>query len=409
MNPLDNVPYPNDADGDRPSIDDLVAELKARVAARRASGEYPEDLEESLDAHFRWIARHRQPGYDFDVLKRRLFDVDATYGFSPDSIVLESRLPGGDRLHQLIGKIVSRQTAGILAQVQLFAEAVRAAMWEMAAALEAPPTHAHRDLLEQTETLFEEIATLRRAPTDEIGGLREIYRRLEVLDAERARRDFRPWFSYEKFEDRFRGSAEELVGRYRDLADLLAEHSPVIDIGCGRGDLLALLLERGVDAVGIDIDTDLVHEGRRRGLPVEHGDAVTSLRTRPDESIGGLALIQVVEHLTAQELVDVVALCRDKLRRGGKVVVETVNPQSLYVFAHSFYLDPTHEAPVHPAYLQFLFQEAGFAEVAIDWRSPCPPDDLIESPAGDEAAAANVERINRLLFAPQDYAVIATR
>ena len=73
-------------------------------------------------------------------------------------------------------------------------------------------------------------------------------------------------------------------------------------------------------------------------------------------------MIQVIEHLTAQDAMDLVALAARKVRPGGKVIIETVNPQSLYVFARSFYLDPTHVRPVHPAYLEFLFREAGFAE-----------------------------------------------
>jgi hypothetical protein len=111
-------------------------------------------------------------------------------------------------------------------------------------------------------------------------------------------------------------------------------------------------------------------------------------------------------------VIDFVLLAKDKVREGGRVVLETVNPQSLYVFARAFYLDPTHSQPVHPAYLDFLFRQAGFAEVAIDWRSPPPADDvLVPAPeeAADSPANVNVERLNRLLFAPQDYALIATR
>ena len=72
------------------------------------------------------------------------------------------------------------------------------------------------------------------------------------------------------------------------------------------------------------------------------------------------------------------------MRPGGKVVIETVNPQSLYVFARSFYLDPTHVRPVHPAYLEFLFREAGFAEVEIDWRNPPPDTDQLLELVGDD-------------------------
>jgi O-antigen chain-terminating methyltransferase len=112
-------------------------------------------------------------------------------------------------------------------------------------------------------------------------------------------------------------------------------------------------------------------------------------------------------------VIDLVALAADKVRPGGRVFLETVNPQSLYVFAHAFYLDPTHVRPVHPAYLAFLFREAGFAAVDIEWRSPPPPDDVLEEVRSEHtlpgAINANVKRLNQLLFAPQDYLLAAVR
>ena len=97
------------------------------------------------------------------------------------------------------------------------------------------------------------------------------------------------------------------------------------------------------------------------------------------------------------------------------MIIETLNPQSLYIFARAFYADPTHDTPVHPAYLQFLLKEAGFHEIGIEWRSPPPSDEPlrpIEAAAGDpvvEQVNANIERVNAILFGPQDYAVLAVR
>jgi O-antigen chain-terminating methyltransferase len=120
-----------------------------------------------------------------------------------------------------------------------------------------------------------------------------------------------------------------------------------------------------------------------------------------------------VEHLSPQQLVDFVDLAARKVRAGGKVCAETINPQSLYTFAHSFYLDPTHLRPVHPAYLVFLFREAGFTDVEIEWRSLPPVGDRL-NPAADDSSVPdsyneNVARLNQLLFAAQDYLVVATR
>ena len=63
---------------------------------------------------------------------------------------------------------------------------------------------------------------------------------------------------YGVFLDRFRGDWD----RVRDLAALyvpmLADHAPVLDLGCGRGELLDMLREQGIEARGIDIAPELV-------------------------------------------------------------------------------------------------------------------------------------------------------
>lgn len=399
---------------DRPeeSVDELVALLKQRVAEREQAGEYPPGLEDELDAHFGRIAVHRMPSYNFDLLRQRIAGLEHVGSFSPDAIAMDTRLPGGSQLHRTVAKIVSRQTQGILAQVQRYADSVREVLWEIVAALESPAAHTHVELAGELDSVFERLAVYERAgsPSTAIAGLAQRVEELESL----SRREFTPWFSNDRFEEEFRGDAENLRQRYEDLArEFVRCEGKVVDIGCGRGEFVELLRQLDVNAVGIDIDSELVRSGVERGLPVEYGDGIQWLRATPDGSLGGVSLIQVVEHLSAQELVDLVALLARKVRAGGRIVVETVNPQSLYVFAHSFFLDPTHIAPIHPAYLHFLFREAGFASVDLQWRSPPPTADTLEKVGGDDERAgeinANVERLNQLLFAAQDYALVATR
>lgn len=399
-------------DGTDETVDDLIAQLKHRVAERERAGEYPPNLEEELDAHFDRIAVHRTPAYNYDQLRTRVAGLESAGSFSPAAIPMDTRIPGGSQLHRTVAKIVSRQTQGILAQMQRYSDALRETLWEFVAALESPAAHTHVELAGELDAVFERLATYERAgsATTAIAGLTQRVQELEAA----SRSEFAPWFSNERFEEEFRGDAENLRERYQDLARQFEGcEGRVVDIGCGRGEFLELLIDLGVNAAGIEIDSELVRSCVERGLPVEYGDGISWLRMTPDSSLGGLSLVQVVEHLSAQELVDLVALAARKLRAGGRIVVETVNPQSLYVFAHSFFLDPTHVAPVHPAYLHFLFREAGFASVDLQWRSPPPADDTLEPMAGDDEGAArfnaNVARLNQLLFAAQDYALVATR
>lgn len=397
-----------DASGDATTVEDLIGELRERVAKRRAQGDYPEHLEDDLDTHFRRIAlRPPDESYDFEALRSRLHEAAPSFSFSERRIDLASRAPGGSQLHQSIAKVVGRQTQGVLAQMQVFADEVRALLFEFVDAIEAPQTHQHTDLMGRIDAVFERLASYERTPSDPVLAQADIRKRLEALEAAEARRNFNPWYSSDRFEEEFRGERTELLQRYETLAARLQGCEPVVDLGCGRGEFLDLLAAADVPARGVDIDPDLVQKGRKRGLAIEQQDAVTWLQGAPEQSLGGIAMIQVIEHLTPQDVVDVIALSATRLKPGGRLIVETVNPQSLYVFAHSFYLDPTHHAPVHPSYLLFLCREAGFSNVEIEWRSPPPDDDVLES-AGTTAGDANVARLNQLLFAPQDYAIIAT-
>jgi len=390
-----------------PEIDALIDEIRRRVAERRRSGFYPEGLEDDLDAHFRRIVSHHR-GAATEAVRESLLDLDAQSHFSPDRIPTATRLPGGDAVHRVVRRLASRQTAGALQQVQEFSDALRSTLRLILDALEEPGDHLHADLATQLDAVWERFAAWERGPVDSAAALGDLRRRVEALEAAEQARRFTPSYTNEAFEAAFRGSTDDLKDRYRDLAGMVAGSAPVLDIGCGRGEFLELLVALGAAARGVEIDPVLAARGREAGLDITTGDGLAHLAAQPDGSLGAVVLIQVVEHLTPQQLVDLVVIARDKLRPGGMLLMETVNPQSLYTFAHAFYLDPTHTNPVHPAYLQFLVRESGFADVRIEWRSP--PDEAevpVPDPAAGPVAAANIARINQILFAPQDYAIVA--
>jgi O-antigen chain-terminating methyltransferase len=316
--------------------------------------------------------------------------------------------------------LVGRQTQAVVSQAQEFADAVRAALAAATRALEGLDAEVRSEVARRFDSIFDQLALHERMAArwqgvhDQLTGrVEELARRVEQLESVGQQVHFAPWYQSGRFEERFRGTHAEMLERYRDVAAKLVDSGPVLDFGCGRGEMLELLAELGIPAFGVEVDVDLVKAVAERGFNVEHGDGVRFLADLPDGSLGALALIQVVEHLSAQDVLGVVSLAARKVRPGGKVLVETVNPQSLYVYAHAFYLDPTHLRPVHPAYLSFLFEEAGFASVALEWRSPPPADDVLEeiptTRKSDAAVNANVRRLNELLFAPQDYLIVATR
>lgn len=393
-------------DGEAP-IDDLIEQLRERVAARTEQGLYPPDLERDLDDHFQRIVAHRPAPYDFAELRQRLGHLDGAMGFSPAHIRYESGLPGGSALHRTVGKAVSRQTAGILEQMHRFAEALRAVLQELVVAIEHPNAHVHAELLGQVDSLMERMAAVDRLPDDGDLAVVDLRRRLERLEAAESARHFDPWYSNERFEATFRGSRDAILNRYRDLAASFVGHGPVLDLGCGRGEFLELLAALAVEAQGVEIDPALAAAGQDAGLDVSHCDGVQWLEAAADGSLGGIAMIQVIEHLPMRDRVEVVRLAARKLRPGGRILIETLNPQSLYVFARALYVDPTHDQPVHPALLDFLLKEAGFSGVAIEWRSLPPVEERLSG--GGSLDDEDLGRLNALLFGPQDYAISATR
>jgi SAM-dependent methyltransferase len=82
---------------------------------------------------------------------------------------------------------------------------------------------------------------------------------------------------YVAFENRFRGDREDLRERLAGYAGMFAGLSPVVDLGCGRGELLELLGERGIAARGVEGNAQAAAACRARGLDVVEGDLVDFL------------------------------------------------------------------------------------------------------------------------------------
>jgi SAM-dependent methyltransferase len=208
---------------------------------------------------------------------------------------------------------------------------------------------------------------------------------------------------YFAFESRMRGSVDSIRERQRRYVEDFRAAAPVVDIGCGRGELLMLLREADVEARGIDADADMVSFARGEGLDVEQADLVEYLERTDAGSLGGIFMGQVVEHLPPDVLVRALELSAAKLRPGGVLVAETINPLSP-IALRNYYADLTHAQPLVPETLELLARQAGFSETELRFLNE-PAERLTEP--DDPVIAANVRRLNELLFAPLDYALVA--
>jgi 2-polyprenyl-3-methyl-5-hydroxy-6-metoxy-1,4-benzoquinol methylase len=173
-----------------------------------------------------------------------------------------------------------------------------------------------------------------------------------------------------RFAERFRGSEESIRERQRIYASRFREHSPVLDLGCGRGEMLEVFREAGIRANGIDLNDDSIALCRTKGLDVEKADLFAYINSVPDSSLRGVVCCQVAEHLPPERLPEIMRALHGKMRVGGLVAMETPNPECLAIFATHFYLDPTHRHPIPPALMSFYLEEAGFGRVEIERLFP---------------------------------------
>jgi O-antigen chain-terminating methyltransferase len=226
---------------------------------------------------------------------------------------------------------------------------------------------------------------------------------------------------YVAFESRFRGTETDIRARLLQYVDVFDGADNVLDLGCGRGEFLALLRERGIRAHGLDLNHEMVEACRAAGLEAHEGDALAYLETLPDASLGGLIAVQVVEHFQPAYLAQFLDTAYRKLRPGSAIVLETINPACWFAFFEAYIRDVTHAWPLHPETLKFLVVASGFQRVDLQWLSPYPADaklQRIELPpdAGTVAMTAlarafneNVDKANAVMFSYLDYAVVGRR
>ena len=146
--------------------------------------------------------------------------------------------------------------------------------------------------------------------------------------------------------------------------------SPVVDLGCGRGEFLELLKDAGIKSYGVDSDPVACEAARHRQVTIVEDDLFHYLRQLPERSLGGIFTARVVEYLPTHAQPEFIALCSSKLKPGGRIVVETINPDSDSPFGRNWRLDPSHLHPIYPEILRSILESSGFKDSQIYILAP---------------------------------------
>jgi len=212
---------------------------------------------------------------------------------------------------------------------------------------------------------------------------------------------------YHAFEQQFRGPEELIKERQRAyLPDVQKAYEDcggyLLDLGAGRGEFLELCRDAGIPAKGVDLNEAMINRCREKGLEVEKAEAITYLQSLPDESLCAVTAFQLVEHITPSELWQLVQTAVVKLKPGGVIILETVNPHSLAAL-QNFYLDLTHQRPIPSPTLRFLLEASGFRRVEVRFAFPAPEWMQLQNKGEDFA------KLNEIIFGPSVYSVVGMR
>ncbi len=221
-----------------------------------------------------------------------------------------------------------------------------------------------------------------------------------------ANKDFSPEsYTYFAFENTFRGSRDTIKKRQLEYLHHIktayqkSKGSYHLDLGCGRGEFLEILYENNIPAKGVDINEENIIICSEFALNAELTDALSYLKTVKNNSLIGITAFQVVEHLNTEYLIELIKASFQKIKDGGVLILETVNPYSLYSL-RNFFLDLTHRNPIPCDTLKFLVEASGFINVEVKFSSPVSDEIKLE---GDDE---NTRKLNKILFGFQDFAII---
>jgi SAM-dependent methyltransferase len=336
----------------------LQSEINEEVRRRRASGDFPPGLERELDALF---ARYAPAGTgdDFD----EVLSAAETTSFVHADVPTASRVFPLTYAKRVLRRAMAWYIRFLAQEVTAFAGAI---------------TRAVKLLAGRVETL--ETVTVVAAE-----------RTLAEVRERRAGPELGPWI-------------DTVVGA------LAGTRGRVLHTECGAGAVLSALAATGAEVYGIEPVERLAMRASQAGLDVRTDDALPHLRAVSAASLGGIVLSGCVDALPLGEVLEAADCAAGALAPGGRLVILSSGPAAWARSLDPVVADLAPGRPLHAETWQHLLSSRAFDDVRVVAGTADGTLDALPSGApGAEIVNANTERLNRLLFAPASYALIATK
>jgi O-antigen chain-terminating methyltransferase len=206
---------------------------------------------------------------------------------------------------------------------------------------------------------------------------------------------------------------EEAIGVFRGCKNIL-------DIGCGDGFFLRLIAQNEIDGYGIDLNEVLIANCKKMGCNAVTSDALSHLRLIKDNSLDGIFMNQVAEHMSSDYLLELLKISYEKLQNGSHIIISIPNIISMLVSANLFYLDPTHLSHIHPEVIMIFLKLCGFRDIRKKLYQPIPDEIKLKKLTNDdcysdklikiiESYNNNINILNETIFGHRDCAIYAKK
>jgi SAM-dependent methyltransferase len=175
-------------------------------------------------------------------------------------------------------------------------------------------------------------------------------------------------------------------------------NAKILVVSCGPGYLVDLLAVSGYrNVLGIDSDAAKVEHARRRGLNCEVTEVFPFLATHQTGEYDSIIPEQELNHLTIDETIAFLDLCRRALKPGGQIIVYAMNGANPLVGSENLAHNIDHFYNVTEYSLGQLLQLGGFHKVRpfalklyVFWKNPANYVGL--------AITATMEAAMRIIF-----------